>query len=632
MKKILFFVVLFISLSRSFSQTISGIINTYARVTAIDVPNKILTFDNVIDPTGGTSTADFAVGKTIMIIQMKGAVINTANDATYGTLVVNGIQSAGLFEWTKVVSCSACTSSQIKVETLKNTYNVSGSVQIVSVPEYTNVTVGASGIQARDWSTNLERGGILVLSATGTVTLNGNISAVGRGFRGGLRSNNRNTCADQTTFRSSDIGFGQKGEGITAYTSDMYAKGALVNGGGGGNDHNGGGGGGGNYTSGGRGGNGWNGACGFSTSGLYGGVGGISLQTYYSSPAKRLFLGGGGGGGQQNNSMGGNGGNGGGIIFISANTLAIPPTCTTSYSIDASGNPGEHSTGFDAGGGGGAGGVVVLRVNNYNLPCAANPLYVRVNGGNGGNVVHSVVHGGGGGGGLGAIILTTPVPANMIITSNPGNPGLDCNGSCSSTGTAGGSCSIVNCHLVLSSDPLPIELAYFKVQQSNHTALLQWAARSDKNVSHFEVQKSYDLETIENFGKVIAEGNITPTQKYSFTDRNLQVGTQYYRIKIVNTDGSVDFSSWEVLQVENLQTADFEIYPNPTTDKIIVHDRQSRNLRKEVSIYNMSNVLVETAYFEGDRFEILLNNLPKGMYLIKVQSQEQVWIERFVVF
>src|SRR4051812_31642624 len=75
---------------------LAGIINHYAAVTAIDTCSGAM---SVSDTTG------FRAGASILIFQMQGAQISTANNSSYGQ--VQDLHSAGHYERALVDSVSA---------------------------------------------------------------------------------------------------------------------------------------------------------------------------------------------------------------------------------------------------------------------------------------------------------------------------------------------------------------------------------------------------------------------------------------------------------------------------------------------------------------------------------------------
>lgn len=444
MKQIFFFILfflLFFNLSSTFSQStsIGGTINIYTPVTSIASTNcnNQITVQN----SGG-----FNVGDRIFIIQMKGAAIDQTNTANFGNIL--SINDAGNYEFGTISAINGATISL--VNNLMNTYTISGKVQLIRVPQYTNATV-TSTLTSLPWNGTI--GGVLVFEVSGNLTLQANISTNGNGFIGGNVSADfyiQGFCSSTNYFFTSNQAHGGfKGEGITELPATMMTgRGALANGGGGGNNLNAGGGGGSNASNGGIGGNEFSGCSNTPN----GGIGGKSLL--FNS---KLFLGGGGGGGHQNNSEGTNGANGGGVIIIKANTLT-----SNSFSITSDGGNVTVDAGIDAAGGGGGGGTIILDIVNY-----IGNTVIQANGGIGGNVNNGFIcggsgchcHGSGGGGSGGLIgISNNTIPALFSSNVSGGNSGLNINtqSNCFNTsyGAASGQNGLTQTSIVLNESNL----------------------------------------------------------------------------------------------------------------------------------------------------------------------------------
>lgn len=390
--KFLFFAGLLVLVSMcSLAQNISGVINIYTPVTAIDRCENTITVG---------SAAGFSVGDRALIIQMKGAQIDQSNTAAYGDITNLGF--AGNYE---VGTIASITGTDIVFQNVMvNDYDVTGSVQLVRVPQYTDVTVNAT-LTCDPWDGTV--GGVLIFEASGTVTVNAGIDVSGMGFRGGNKSLEvLNGCSSMDYFYDFAGGLsGQKGEGIAPNVANADAgMGKLANGGGGGNHVNGGGGGGGNGGLGGNGGNQWSGCPIIDI----GGRGGLAMT--YSNAANRVFLGGGGGGGHQNDgsNYGSSGTNGGGIIIIKAGTIA------GSGQITSDGVDQTYIAGSDGSGGGGAGGAILLSAGSITATLNA---YAR--GGKGGSC-STTGHGTGAGGGGGAIWVSQGSVPGSVTTSVTG--------------------------------------------------------------------------------------------------------------------------------------------------------------------------------------------------------------------
>jgi MYXO-CTERM domain-containing protein len=389
-----------------------------------------------------------AAGDLLLVVQMQGATINTAdvNAAAWGQ--VTSLGNAGNYELVEVASVAG--NNVTLLCGLKNAYSAAGKVQVVRVPQYTTLTVsvGAS-IIAPAW--NGTTGGVVAVRVQNALTLNGDIDVSGRGFRGGEADNTSAAAGNDTALYSSNAQAdgGNKGESIAGRVTS-FGRGAPANGGGGGNAHNGGGGGGANARKAGQaawsgqgvmkntvaGAAAWNldpgggpgnransegGGRGGYTYGANdvnaltvgpgqagwggnqrrerGGLGGRPLDP---SVAGRLFFGGGGGAGDDNNGHPGDGAAGGGLAFIIADSVTGTGhvRANGAKAIDANSNTGAANG--DAPGGGGGGGSVVVKA------ASLTNVTVTADGGLGGNQLinngdESEGPGGGGGGGFVAL-------------------------------------------------------------------------------------------------------------------------------------------------------------------------------------------------------------------------------------
>ncbi|MBN2197529.1 MAG: hypothetical protein JW751_32420, partial [Polyangiaceae bacterium] len=404
---------------------------------------------------------DLAAGDLLLVVQMQGATISTANDSTYGT--VSSLGNAGRYELVGVAGLGSGNDINLACA-LRNDYTVAGVVQVIRVPQVQQLTIEAgASVVAQPW--NGTTGGIVALDVEDTLQLDGSIDVSGLGFRGGVVDDQTTDPPGSSAYLSTAATAGaEKGEGIAGTAvGGRYCRGAPANGGGGGNAHNAGGGGGAN----GRFGSVWNGqgvmlgsfatdpwrldpgyaangnARTTSEGGGRGGytwleadldaltvgpgdatwngdrrreVGGIGGRPVDNDPARRLFLAGGGGAGDGNNNGAGAGGDGGGLVLIRAGEVAGTGNILANgeAGVNSSSNPG------DAPGGAGAGGTVVL------LSEALGGITIHADGGDGGNQTNAAANeaegpGGGGGGGyviVGGGVVTTSVAGGSNGTTN----------------------------------------------------------------------------------------------------------------------------------------------------------------------------------------------------------------------
>lgn len=166
---------------------------------------------------------------------------------------------------------------------------------------------------------------------------------------------------------------------------------------------------------------------------------------------------------------------------------------------------------------------------------------------------------------------------------------------------------------------LPVELTelYSKVVK-NHI-LIGWTTASELNNSHFEVERSENSKLWKTIGKVEGYGTTLETQTYQFTDEQPLTGTNYYRLKQVDLDGSFEYSDIVVVERSEQSSDDVLVSPNPTSDWISYQVPNDQTV-KNVQIFDAFGKLVKTdSELNGT---LNLNDLPRGLYILVLKSND----------
>ncbi|HYV48417.1 MAG TPA: hypothetical protein VFA20_26335 [Myxococcaceae bacterium] len=352
------------------------------------------------------STAGFSAGDLVMVYQAQEVMALDSGTAGPLDLTATG---AGRFELARVARVDGGTALELDAP-LSAAFPGGGLAQVMLVPEFTSVTISTgSMLTAQPW--NGSSGGVITFLSQGAVVNDGEITATGAGFRGGL-SNTNQTCTGPGGLDG--VPNAGKGEGLVQgrYGASFAGRGNVGNGGGGGDTCNAGGGGGGNGGEGGKG--GWA----AQSMNDVGGLGGAALTFLLFD--ERLPLGGGGGAGQSNASEGGPGGPGGGVVWFRALELTGAGAISADGLNGVDAGPNNPS---DGAGGGGAGGTISVHVAGL-----AQCGLLRARGGDGGDTPEFQATGGpcgpGGGGGGGRILIQAADATGCPTSASGGNSGI----------------------------------------------------------------------------------------------------------------------------------------------------------------------------------------------------------------
>ena len=152
---------------------------------------------------------------------------------------------------------------------------------------------------------------------------------------------------------------------------------------------------------------------------------------------------------------------------------------------------------------------------------------------------------------------------------------------------------------------LPLDLLEFTAQSDKQTAFLNWKTADERNVSHFDIEKSTNAKTWTTIGQQKAQN----TEGYAFTDEHAFEASNsvFYRLKMVDTDGTFRYSP--VRQLVSTKTVDLKVYPNPAKNSVSVVGTDAEGnwqivdvVGKVIGQYKGNRTIDLTAYTEGVYF------------------------------
>ena len=164
------------------------------------------------------------------------------------------------------------------------------------------------------------------------------------------------------------------------------------------------------------------------------------------------------------------------------------------------------------------------------------------------------------------------------------------------------------------SKPLPVELTRFDATAKAQGVSLNWATATEKNSDRFEIQRSATGEAFETVGIVKGQGSTTLAHNYSFLDSHTLAGTSYYRLRQVDTDGTVSLSPVVAVQAEASTKVAF--YPNPSANQLILPAGVGA---VQYRIFNaLGQTLLSGKATDNDRLDI--TSLPKGPFFLELSG------------
>ena len=81
-----------------------------------------------------------------------------------------------------------------------------------------------------------------------------------------------------------------------------------------------------------------------------------------------------------------------------------------------------------------------------------------------------------------------------------------------------------------------------------------------------------------------------------------------------------------VFNNEKINTSDLLIFPNPTTDFLQIKNKEG-NAFNQYWVYNTQGQVMKSGSVEG---QISTKSLSSGLYILKVESEEEIFVKYFI--
>ncbi|MEJ7627581.1 MAG: cadherin-like beta sandwich domain-containing protein [Ferruginibacter sp.] len=170
---------------------------------------------------------------------------------------------------------------------------------------------------------------------------------------------------------------------------------------------------------------------------------------------------------------------------------------------------------------------------------------------------------------------------------------------------------------------LPIKLRSFYVQKmDNNTAKILWTTEQEINSSHFVIERSSNGSTWNNIGSINAAGNSSNRKYYTTFDNAPMQGINSYRFKMVDLDGSYEYSEIRKVAFNSFYTA--QVAPNPANDVINIYISKSGSQNANIELINLEGKVIYKTSSSQSHIPIATQGMSKGLYFVKIIEVNKV--------
>jgi pimeloyl-ACP methyl ester carboxylesterase len=187
-------------------------------------------------------------------------------------------------------------------------------------------------------------------------------------------------------------------------------------------------------------------------------------------------------------------------------------------------------------------------------------------------------------------------------------------------------------------DVLPVELSSFTLNITGRNVQLKWGTMTEKNSDKFEIEQSFtSMNNWIKTGSVKAENLSNSPKQYSFKVNNLQSGRYYFRLKLIDNDGSFAYS--KIIEADINIPTNFELsqnYPNPFNPTTVIKYSIPADGLVNISLYNMLGERVKeivNGFHKSGYYTINFNasSLASGVYFYRLNSGGKEIVKKMMV-
>ncbi|MBE9462013.1 T9SS type A sorting domain-containing protein [Dyadobacter subterraneus] len=172
-------------------------------------------------------------------------------------------------------------------------------------------------------------------------------------------------------------------------------------------------------------------------------------------------------------------------------------------------------------------------------------------------------------------------------------------------------------------DPLPVTLINFTTRAFRRTVRLDWQTTSETNNSGFYIERSINARQWEEIGFLKGNGTAMGIRSYMFDDNSPKGGINYYRLRQVDLDGTMEYSHISACKVSK------------TSDELVIWADASRTAHiitdspiQRVTVMSLSGQVIARS---SESTTLDLSGGPSGIVLIQVWTEGEVITRKVIL-
>jgi GEVED domain/Secretion system C-terminal sorting domain len=186
------------------------------------------------------------------------------------------------------------------------------------------------------------------------------------------------------------------------------------------------------------------------------------------------------------------------------------------------------------------------------------------------------------------------------------------------------------------SYPLSVNLLSFDAKTIDNKAVkLNWSSANEAGLIGYEIERSADGSNWNKLEQVFSKGiGQSGTFVYDYDDVNPLKGKSYYRLKMLNRDGTYTYSSVKNLSIKE-PVEEVHLFPNPASTKVSVSIKTTEKNSFTIILNDIhgQKIIKQTGILTAGVNDITISNfenLPSGVYTVQIAIGQKIINQKLV--
>jgi photosystem II stability/assembly factor-like uncharacterized protein len=176
----------------------------------------------------------------------------------------------------------------------------------------------------------------------------------------------------------------------------------------------------------------------------------------------------------------------------------------------------------------------------------------------------------------------------------------------------------------ITAQPLPVSYTSFDAQEINNQQIsIKWATGSERDLTHFEVEKSTDGV---NFATLAKEKAGNKANRYAVIDPHPSLeGVNYYRVKSVELSGKMEYTNIKSVSINQKSTI-VQVFPTVLQSNGLINISSNEGNQQFYILDNQGRVVMNQK-LRNRQNQLNVPNLPSGVYFYAIQKSNNVVVK-----